>query len=107
MIRHFTRFWYDTETLPNGDFVLYLRPVGMDETFTRKFVNPSEEFLKNLIQKWSLMLPYQKFDFMRLYLYLSNLESRNRGYSEWFTRKINVTGYKLMKCIGGAYESNS
>ena len=83
MIRQFTLFNYDTEELPNGDFVLYLCLVGMGPEFTQRFVNPDEDFLRRLIKYWKLTLPHQKYDFMRLYLYLSGLKFKRKGYRLW------------------------
>ena len=68
--------YFDTETLPNGDFVLHLG----DDDFATNFVNPSEEFIVNLLNRATLKIGVQKYDFMRLYLYLSGLTFKRKGY---------------------------
>ena len=69
--------YFDTETLPNGDFVLHLG----DGDFYAKFVNPSEEFIVNLLKRATLKIGVQKYDFMRLYIYLSGLKFKRKGYT--------------------------
>lgn len=75
-MRNVSKCLFDTETLPNGDFVLHLG----EGDFYANFVNPSEEFIVNLLTRATLKIELQKYDFMRLYLYLSRLQFVNRGY---------------------------
>lgn len=75
--QYLVNLYFDTETLPNGDFVLHLSDGG---DFYANFVNPSEEFIANLLTRAKLKIELQKYDFMRLYLYLSRLQFVNRGY---------------------------
>lgn len=76
--QYLVNLYFDTETLPNGDFVLHLSDGG---DFYANFVNPSEEFIVNLLTRAKLKIELQKYDFMRLYLYLSGLKFKRKGYT--------------------------
>ena len=79
-IMDYEEFIFDTEELPNGDFVLWLAIKDLPET-ARYFVYPSAEFVQTWIKRARLDVTAQKYDFMRLYLYLSRVQFVNRGYS--------------------------
>lgn len=79
-IMDYEEFIFDIEELPNGDFVLWLAIKDLPETAIY-FVNPSAEFVQTWIKRARLDVTAQKYDFMRLFLYLSRLQFVNRGYS--------------------------
>ena len=104
------RMYIQCEKFKN-DFILYIFQCGMDPSLTVKWVNPPEKWVKDLLIHFRIEPNgYVAKELWYLWLYLSNLESRNRGYREWFTDKMNQRKWAFIidrERRRWAYESNS
>lgn len=79
-MRNVSKCFFDTEILPTGDFILWLKR----QKDTIRIINPSLEWLDETVKRGLYhknCIKLNPISFMEIYLYLSGLKFKRKGYT--------------------------